>query len=70
MSPSDSWDTPGAVFTGAGTALPAVFVVLAVLLFVGFVAMMIRHENHAYKQIAEHTPVEKGPAVEGEPTVY
>jgi hypothetical protein len=46
------------------------FFILAVLLFVGFFARMIQHENRAYKAMIEHTPVEKGPAAEGEPPAY
>lgn len=71
MSPIDSWDGVTTVFTGANsTALQVLFVVLAVTAFVGFMVKIIVHERHAYRQIAEHRPVEKGPAVEGEPTVY
>lgn len=71
MSPIDSWKETGAVFTGGpDSALTVTFVILAVALFVGFLVKMVIHENHAYRQIAEHRPVEKGPVVEGEPPSY
>ncbi|TIC87766.1 hypothetical protein E8D34_08840 [Nocardioides sp. GY 10113] len=70
MSPIDNWDDVTAVFTGAGTAWPGIFVAVAVLMFVGFLVRMIQHENHAYAQMINHEPVEAGPAAEGEPTVY
>lgn len=71
MSPIDSWEGATSVFTGAdSTALQVAFVVIALALLVGFMARMIRHENHAYRQMIDHEPVESGPAVEGEPTVY
>lgn len=71
MSPIDSWDGATAVFTGAdSTALQVLFVLLAVAVFIGFLAKMVIHENHAYAQMIAHEPVEAGPAVEGEPPVY
>lgn len=71
MSPIDSWDGATSVFTGAdSTALQVLFVVLAVAVVIGFLVKMIIHERHAYAQMIEHRPVESGPAVEGEPTVY
>lgn len=71
MSPIDSWDGDlAAVFTGAGTAWPGIFVAVAVIMFIGFLVRMVLHENHAYAQIIAHEPVEKGPAAEGEPPVY
>ncbi|WP_332641972.1 hypothetical protein [Aeromicrobium sp.] len=71
MSPISDWDTPGAVFTGAdSTALLVVFVVLGMLALIGFMARMLQHENHAYAQMINHEPVERGPAAEGEPPVY
>jgi hypothetical protein len=45
-------------------------VIVAVALFVFLIVKMIRHENHAYAQMIAHEPVERGPAAEGEPTVY
>lgn len=71
MSPIDNWDTPGAVFTGADTtAIPVIFVIIALAMLIGFFVRMITHENHAYAQMINHEPVEAGPAAEGEPTVY
>jgi hypothetical protein len=71
MSPITDWDTPGAVFTGAGsTLLPVIFVILGVLMVVGFLVRVMLHEKHAYAQMIAHVPVERGPAAEGEPTVY
>ncbi|MEQ6899648.1 hypothetical protein [Nocardioides sp. YIM 152588] len=73
MSPIDSWDEVDglfAVFTGAGTAWPVIFTIVAVLLFIGFLVRMIQHENHAYAQMINHEPVESGPAAEGEPPVF
>jgi hypothetical protein len=71
MSPISSWDDVAAVFTGANsTALQVLFVALAVAVFVGFLVKMVIHERHAFRQIAEHRPVEKGPVVEGEPVTY
>ncbi|TIC79912.1 hypothetical protein [Nocardioides sp. GY 10127] len=71
MSPIDSWDdASGVVFTGAGTIWPVLFSIVAFALFVAFLAVMIRHEKHAYVAMLKHEPIEKGPAVEGEPRVY
>lgn len=72
MNPFDTWEEgPTAVFTGAHTtALPVLFTVLAVAVFVGFLVKMVLHENHAYAQMINHEPVEEGPAVEGEPPAY
>lgn len=71
MSPIDSWDEVSYVFTGGpDSALTVLMVLVAVAMFVGFIAVMIRHEKHAYAQMIGHQPVEKGPAVEGEPKVY
>ncbi|MBF4162412.1 hypothetical protein [Nocardioides acrostichi] len=71
MSPIDSWDGATAVFTGAGDVpLDVLFVVVAFAMFIGFLVTMVRHENHAYEQMIAHTAVEKGPAVEGEPSAY
>ena len=71
MSPIDSWDEATYVFTGGPDSfLTVLSVVVAVVMFVGFIAVMVRHEKHAYAQMTPHEPVEKGPAVEGEPQVY
>ena len=71
MSPIDTWDEPGAVFTGGpDSAVTVVFVVLAALLLVGFFVRMILHENSAYRSLIQHQPVEPGPVVEGEPPVF
>ena len=67
MSPIDSWDEATYVFTGGPDSF---LTVLSVVMFVGFIAVMVRHEKHAYAQMIHHEPVEKGPAVEGEPQVY
>ncbi|CAN5248267.1 MAG: hypothetical protein ACSLEW_03885 [Nocardioides sp.] len=70
MSPIDNWDEFGPVFTnGPETFWTVFFVILAVAMFIGFFVRMILHEKHAYAQMAKHQPVEKGPAVEGEPPV-
>ncbi len=71
MSPIDSWDGATYVFTGGPGSFATILVVLLGLaLLVGFVVIMIRHENHAYAQMIAHRPVEAGPAVEGEPPAY
>ncbi len=71
MSPISDWDTPGAVFTGAdNTAVLVLFVALGILIVIGFLVKMMQHENHAYAQMINHEPVERGPAAEGEPPVY
>ncbi len=71
FSPITSYDEPGVVFTfGAYSVGAWLFFILAVVLFVAFFVRMIQHEDHAYKSIIDHTPVEKGPAAEGEPPVY
>ncbi|MFD0853242.1 hypothetical protein ACFQ07_13455 [Actinomadura adrarensis] len=71
MSPIDDWNEYGVVFTnGAGSFLTILFVVLAVLAFVGFIVRVILHENHAYAEIEKNEPVERGPVVEGEPQAY
>ena len=71
MSPIDSWDGATVVFTGAdSTVLQVLFVIVAVAVTIGFFAKMMIHENHAYAQMIAHEPVESGPAVEGEPSVY
>ena len=71
FSPIDSYEGAGVVFTFGGNSFGVwLFFVLAVLLFIGFFARMVQHENKAYKAIIEHTPIEKGPVAEGEPPVY
>ncbi|MDX1882096.1 hypothetical protein [Mycolicibacterium sp. 120270] len=71
FSPIDSYDDASVVFTFGGYSVGVwVSFILAVLLFIGFFARMIQHENRAYKAIIEHKPVEPGPAAEGEPTTY
>jgi len=71
FSPIDSYDELGPVFTFGGNSLGAfTVVILAVVAFIGFFVRMIQHENHAYKAIIDHEPVEAGPAAEGEPPVY
>jgi hypothetical protein len=71
FSPIDSYDDAGVVFTFGGNSSGVwFFVILAVLLFIGFFVRMVQHENSAYQSIIDHTPVEKGPAAEGEPPVY
>ncbi len=71
FSPITSYDEPGVVFTFGGFSVGVwIVTILAIVLFIGFFARMIQHENHAYKAIIEHTPIEKGPAAEGEPPVY
>ncbi|MGU3499767.1 hypothetical protein [Mycobacterium sp. C31M] len=71
FAPFDSYDDAGVVYTFGGDSLGTwVFFLLAVAMFIGFFVRMVTHENHAYKQIIEHEPVEPGPAAEGEPTAY
>ncbi|QZT55169.1 hypothetical protein [Mycolicibacterium austroafricanum] len=71
FSPFESYDDATVVFTFGGFSLGVWIVfLLALALFVGFFVRMIQHENHAYKAIIEHKPVERGPAAEGEPTPY
>lgn len=71
MSPIDTWDEPGAVFTGGpDSTLAVMFVVLAAIVFVAFLVRMILHENSAYRSLIRHEPVEPGPVVEGEPPLY
>ena len=59
-----TWRTAGLASRGRRLLSAAVAIVI------GVAARMIQHENHAYKAIIDHTPVEKGPAAEGEPPVY
>lgn len=66
----DSYDGATWVFAFGPGVVTVSFVVLAVALFVAFLLVIIRHENHAYAQILAHEPVEPGPAVESEPPVY
>ena len=71
FSPIDSYDDATVVFTFGGHSVGVWIVfILAVLLFIGFFARMIQHENNAYRAIIRHEPIEKGPAAEGEPPVY
>lgn len=71
FSPINSYDDAGVVFTFGGNSVGVWLVfIFAVMLFIGFFVRMIQHENHAYKAIIDHTPVEKGPAAEGEPPAY
>jgi hypothetical protein len=64
----DTYDDATWVYTfGPGSFVTVAFVLLAVAMFVAFMVVMIRH---AYAEIIAHEPVEPGPAVEGEPTVY
>ena len=68
MSPIDSYDGAEVVFTfGAHSVGVWIVFVLAVLLFVGFLARVVQHENQAYAAMAAHEPVEAGPPVEAEP---
>ena len=56
FSPIDSYDDASVVFTFGGYSVGVwVSFILAVLLFIGFFARMIQHENRAYKAIIEHT---------------
>lgn len=67
----DTYDDATWVYTfGPESFATVTIILLAVALFVAFMVVMIRHENHAYAEIIAHEPVEPGPAVEGEPTVY
>lgn len=71
MSPIDTYDGASVVFTFGGDSFGTVIgVLIAVALLVLFFVRMIQHENHAYAQMIGHQPVEPGPAIEGEPTVY
>ena len=71
FTPLSSYDDATVVFTFGGFSVGVWIVfILAVTLFVGFFVRMIQHENHAYRAIAEHTPIEKGPVAEGEPPAY
>lgn len=71
FAPFSSYEDATVVFTFGGFSLGVwISFILAVVLFVGFFARMIQHENSAYKAIIEHKPVEPGPAAEGEPTPY
>lgn len=71
FSPITTYEDAGVVFTFGGFSVGVWLVfILAVLAFIGFFVRMVQHENHAYKAIIEHTPIEKGPAAEGEPPVY
>jgi hypothetical protein len=71
MSPIDDWSEFGVVFTnGAGSFWTVFFVVVAAVAFVGFIVRVVLHENHAYRSMMNHEPIEPGPAAEGEPPVY
>lgn len=71
FSPIESYDELGVVFTFGGYSLGVwIVTIVAILLFIGFFVRMVQHENHAYKAIIEHTPIEPGPVAEGEPTNY
>jgi hypothetical protein len=69
-SPIDSFDGAEVVYTyGPGSFGTILFLVIALLIFVGFIARVILHENHAYAAMEAHMTPEAGPAVEGEPEV-
>ncbi|WP_066906665.1 hypothetical protein [Millisia brevis] len=71
MSHIDTYDGATWVYTfGPGSFMTVLFVILAIASVIGFLAMMTRHENHAYAAMLAHEPVEPGPAVEGEPQAY
>ncbi len=71
FNPFESYDDADVVFTFGGNSVGVwVVFIIAVALFVAFFVRMIKHENEAYASIIEHTPVEPGPAAEGEPPVY
>ena len=71
FSPINTYDDAGVVFTFGGFSVGVwLAYIVAVLLFIGFFVRMIQHENNAYRAIAEHEPIEPGPAAEGEPTAY
>lgn len=68
-SPIERYDGAGVVFTFGGDALGTwIFLVLAVVLFVGFVVRMMIHENHAYAAVCGEAAPEPGPPVESEPS--
>ncbi|SDH55969.1 hypothetical protein [Pseudonocardia oroxyli] len=68
MSPIETYDGASVVFTFGGFSVGVwVCFVLAVALFVGFLARVVQHENRAYAAMAAHEPVEAGPPVEAEP---
>lgn len=49
-SPIDTWEGAGAIFTGAGGASPAVFLVLSVVICVGLIVRGAIYEEKAYKK--------------------
>jgi hypothetical protein len=47
-SPIETWDGAAAIFTGAGGATPAIFLVLAVVACFGAIVLAAVHEEHVY----------------------
>ena len=69
-SPIDSFEGAEVVYTyGPGSVGTVLFLVIACLAFLGFMARVIMHENRAYAAIEAHEVPEAGPAIEGEPEV-
>lgn len=69
-SPIDTYEGAEVVYTfGAASFGTVLFVVVAIVAFLAFIARVVIHENHAYAAIIHHEPPEAGPAVEGEPEV-
>lgn len=51
-SPITSWEGAEAVFTGAGGAMPGLFLLLSVVAVVGALWWGARHETEAYEKIS------------------
>ncbi|MFN3537389.1 MAG: hypothetical protein ACK4Y4_08095 [Brevundimonas sp.] len=51
-SPITSWDGAEAVFTGAGSAMPGLFLILSIAMVLGALWWGARHESEAYERIS------------------
>lgn len=68
-NPIDDYEGAGAIFGFGPDSLGVwIFLILGVVLFVGFLVRMVIHEGHAYKAVIAHTTPEAGMPIEGEPT--
>ncbi len=52
-SPIETWDGAAAYFTGAGSAMPGVILVISAIFCVVAIAMGAAHEAHAYKSLED-----------------
>ncbi len=64
-APIDSYDGAADIFTfGGGSFGMWLFLILAMLLFIGLIVRMAVHETHSFARLSEDEPVAAGDASE------